>query len=972
MGMLLSRLTLSLIVVLLVLCISPDATAQSDISARWIWRNQDSCTKYNDTIVARKMVELPEATSAQLAITADTRYRLSINGNWIGDGPCRSWPDQYQYDVIEVTPHLKVGRNEIRIVAKYFGVGTFHQVPQQAGLLAQLDVQTSSGRNVRVITDETWEVAGASTWISNTVKRCIQMGPLEIYDARLEGQDSFAPAAVLFDAHDGPWKNLTPRDCRLMTRIPVALTSFREANIVNHEWRCYAFPTARLLYPGLIEANKTVSMASAVATVIDVAQAMTLHIDADGSTVTIDGQQGNNGAFDLAPGKHFLFAAVSRYFGHWEKDTEIRIHEVSGYALHNPIHGDLLNPWCWVPFEEAKYVNSDYQFAILGTDRKNRIESSIRDTIAGHINSVRDAQSFEATFGNHIVMLSSKDDVMEDVHEQFKAREVIESAGDLVQRPQALLRDDENKTAITPSPRGDIELVYDLGEENVGYFAFEFDAEPGLVVDVSAVEYITPDGRVQHTERYRNCMRYICKNGNNRFLSLDRRAARYVYITLRNQTKAASIRHFNLIESTYPVDQIGHFACSEAELNEIWKMSTRTLKLCMEDVYTDCPLYEQTLWAGDARNEGLYGLTVFGAEDITRRCAWLMAQSIGEYPIALCQTPSTWGTILPSEGFMWNISIWDYYAFSGDRAFLRKVWPNVLQSLRNSHELRDDRGLFSGPFWQSFDFADVDRYHETVLYNSMFLVGAIDAGLKCADALDDAATITWLTDFRKELVDAINSTWNDQRLSYPDSIHNDGRVSSRTCVHTNFLAYLYDIVEERNKEHVLRNMTDPPEGMVQVGSPFASMFLYEALEKAGRQKSIIDAIRTNYAAMLAAGATTVWESYPTGTLAKEGFPTRSYCHAFSSAPVYFLNRIVLGILPKGVGTKTVTISPWLSGLTWAEGASATTNGPVDVSWKLEGSQLAITADGPEGTTLLFQPNESTAHLEVVFNGRNVP
>jgi hypothetical protein len=149
------------------------------------------------------------------------------------------------------------------------------------------------------------------------------------------------------------------------------------------------------------------------------------------------------------------------------------------------------------------------------------------------------------------------------------------------------------------------------------------------------------------------------------------------------------------------------------------------------------------------------------------------------------------------------------------------------------------------------------------------------------------------------------------------------------------------------------------------------MYLYEALEKAGRHDFVVDSIRENYSPMLAAGATTVWESFPTGTTGTGGFPTRSHCHAWSSAPVHFLNRIVLGIQPQGVGARTVVISPRPSGLTWAEGASATINGPVEVSWKIEGKTLTIAAKGPEGAVLRFEPNDALTNLNVSFNGKPV-
>ena len=151
-----------------------------------------------------------------------------------------------------------------------------------------------------------------------------------------------------------------------------------------------------------------------------------------------------------------------------------------------------------------------------------------------------------------------------------------------------------------------------------------------------------------------------------------------------------------LIESTYPVSAVGRFACSDPRLDKIWEISTRTLKLCMEDTYTDCPLYEQTHWVGDARNESLFGYSVFGATDVPARCIRLTAQSLERYPIAGCQTPSCWDCILPAWSFLWGISTWDYYWATGDKEFLRQVWPAVIRNLEGAEKYVDKDGLFSG------------------------------------------------------------------------------------------------------------------------------------------------------------------------------------------------------------------------------------------------------------------------------------
>jgi hypothetical protein len=136
------------------------------LRAQWIWRRGGDVHGYNQTVIGRRQVRLEKAQQATLRITADSFYRVFVNIVWVNDGPARAWPEHFQYDVLDVTPCLVDGPNEIRIIARYYGVGDFHRVPQQAGLLAQLDLTLAGGRTRTLVTDGDWEVAAAPAWIA--------------------------------------------------------------------------------------------------------------------------------------------------------------------------------------------------------------------------------------------------------------------------------------------------------------------------------------------------------------------------------------------------------------------------------------------------------------------------------------------------------------------------------------------------------------------------------------------------------------------------------------------------------------------------------------------------------------------------------------------------------------------------------------------------------------------------------------
>lgn len=941
---------------------------QAPWRASWIWQARDDYAGYNDTIEAEKRFDLPEFASATMRITADTRYRLYVNGVWVNDGPSRAWPHHYQYDVLDVSAHLRPGANTIHVVAKFYGIGTFHQLPQEAGLLAQLDVVTRDGQSITVATDETWGVRTADAWLRHTPKQSVQMGPYEIYDARLERDAPFEPAVVRHAAEKGPWRNLEPRDCPLLTREPFALRAFESGSVLRRpDAHSFIFPTARWSYGDVVFSNNRVAVTGAFVTVLDVTAPAEVVVEADGNTVMVEGRRAAGNRFELEAGRHLLYCVLSQPWGHWRHDTEIRITAGPSASLRNPLTGQEDAPWCFVDAgEPGRYRLADYQWPLLEAAEREAVTGRITGVVRGLEAEAPTTETFASVMGDRARVVEA-DEAHPSPHYQFMRREPVADARPRVEDPSRLVTGD-GPVVIHPDESGDIELIYDLGEQNVGYYAFHLEAEAGLVLDISGVEYITPDGRVQHTDRYRNGMRYVCKEGENRFLSFMRRSQRYLALTFRGQTRPATLHQFELIESTYPVEYVGRFACSDDRLARIWEISARTLKLCMEDVFTDCPLYEQTLWVGDARNEAMFGYTAFGSADIARRCIRLAALSLDRHPLVMSQVPSTWETILPAWSFLWGLMVWEHYEYTADKAFLEEVYPYVMKNLDNAGDFRDERGLFSAPFWNMFDWSGIDDGHHTVTHNSMFVVGAIDAARRCAEVLGDAEGLARLDAWRADLAAAIEGLWIEERGAYPDSVHNDGNVSERTSVHTAFLSLLYDIAEEPRRGRLLEHVLHPPEGMTQVGSPFAIMYLYEALEKEGRADRIIESILESYQPMLDLGATTVWETFANSNVGRDGFPTRSHTHAWSSAPIYFLNRVVLGIVPEAPGGAAFRISPRLSGLEWAEGASASARGPVGVSWRRDGDALEITATAPAGVQLRFVPNDTHDGLTVRFNG----
>ncbi|KAN0114480.1 glycoside hydrolase family 78 protein [Hyaloscypha variabilis] len=98
----------------------------NELQASWIWiPNWIDSSEINTAgriVRFRREFSLPSAAiHAQLHFSADTRYKLYVNGVRVAVGPARSSLLIWYYDTLDIAPYLRKGNNEIRFeVLRYF------------------------------------------------------------------------------------------------------------------------------------------------------------------------------------------------------------------------------------------------------------------------------------------------------------------------------------------------------------------------------------------------------------------------------------------------------------------------------------------------------------------------------------------------------------------------------------------------------------------------------------------------------------------------------------------------------------------------------------------------------------------------------------------------------------------------------------------------------------------------------------
>ena len=126
--------------------------------ARWIWLPSQR-TLPASFVLFRRGFTIGEPLQARALITADSRYRLTVNGRYAGWGPAPCDPRTLDVDPIDVTHLLHEGENQIDVEVLFYGHGDGTWVYGKPGLIFKLDCTCREGGSFTIVSDARWECA---------------------------------------------------------------------------------------------------------------------------------------------------------------------------------------------------------------------------------------------------------------------------------------------------------------------------------------------------------------------------------------------------------------------------------------------------------------------------------------------------------------------------------------------------------------------------------------------------------------------------------------------------------------------------------------------------------------------------------------------------------------------------------------------------------------------------------------------
>ena len=211
-------------------------------SARWIWLEGDENKACRHAVFQRdfRLDELPVA--AVLYLSADSSYRLRVNGQWSADGPARFFSDSCFFDTVDCSHLLRCGLNRLESDVEFSGTNT----AERGGFIALLEMTFADGSSDVIATDPSWRAAA--------IPQCVD-SQAEVFDNSIQTAPAFAPAQVVSDADGSIWQKLVPRPTPMLTRCEALIRRVKEVKIIAEDGRILSAPAGTveniqyLVYP---------------------------------------------------------------------------------------------------------------------------------------------------------------------------------------------------------------------------------------------------------------------------------------------------------------------------------------------------------------------------------------------------------------------------------------------------------------------------------------------------------------------------------------------------------------------------------------------------------------------------------------------------------------------------------------------------------------------------------------------------
>jgi hypothetical protein len=872
---------------------------------------------------------LVELQPAVMHLFADTRYRLFVNERFVAYGPGRFVTSQPEFDTHDLKRWMQTGANLIRVEVNHYGCASFQTMPDgRPGFIAAGGTADGS---ISFETPGDWKARIHRAWDANAPHFSFAQNPVEICDTRVLAEEledaEIRPLRVL-PSDEIPWGKPAPRT------VPYPDYALR------HPARLLAAgPLARCQRWGVQFRHPSFTMDSrgtglrhvAFVTWIHSPREQTVVMDCFWTDVCLNGTPlslrypnnlGNHGetTVDLRDGWNFLAGNLELLLAHWP--LLLGFPPDAGVSLHAFPDHDCQEAFVISPPQETRFLH-DCPPAPAAFTLPTGWRTAISDLF-----SVTPSRlvAWDRPDPDHTIRNLSPAEVPEV--------STIES-------PSAF-------------------WCFDFSDEYYGHPVIEVDAPAGAILDVSYDDWKRADGFVNlyNSNPFTEATdRFILRGGRQRIEVLNPRGGIFLQLLLRapegTQNPRLSVHEIAIRRRTTLVSNGGGFTCGNEMLDWAWRVSVHTLQASTDESYADCPWRERANYIADSFvNLHLHRL-ISADLSVARRTLALFGQAQLPNGQLACSAPS-WLT-KPHEDFtlLWIIAVRDFWAFSGDIAFVAAQWPVIKRIFAGSSWKADDEGLWDTTGKRLFiDWGVVvsEREGAANAVINILRVPALRAAAELANALGlPAAAGAYSAEASRVSATVVERLWN----------HDEGRFNASLgaatpALHANILALRYGVgpagpllayLEPLLRSNLRNGLAD--DRVNGFSELYFFHYVLPALALHDRAELAETLIDETYGYLKSFGYPTLVESFHKAKQARG-----SCCHSWSGSAALYATDYILGLRHAHPGNPDAfVLDPRAVRPQGAKGTLPHARGCIQVHWERRAGGIHAHAVLPPGVTL---------------------
>lgn len=187
----------------------------------------------NLTLAFREVIDYHK--DADIRIAASTIYRLRVNGEFVGHGPCVAAHDYYRIDCYDIAPYLHEGRNVVSVEVTGYNTESFYLLSQPSFLQAEI----VSGGKVIAYTGRDFKGYDLQQRVQNVPKYSYQRTQMEHW-VLAEGYDLWQTDPE-FTSDSEVVLAEQPAKTTIVRRVPYPDYTVHEASVISEADRLYTF-----------------------------------------------------------------------------------------------------------------------------------------------------------------------------------------------------------------------------------------------------------------------------------------------------------------------------------------------------------------------------------------------------------------------------------------------------------------------------------------------------------------------------------------------------------------------------------------------------------------------------------------------------------------------------------------------------------------------------------------------------------